>query len=164
MKILIKELETALSSELYYSALISALIIPDICSALESESGQTSGAKYKAWFDKYLSNRYDGFVTGEDIYKVRCALLHQGKLNHDNPNYQRILFQPPGKGPILHKNIIEGALNLNLEIFVNDIIAGYYQWEESCGDKEHVKVNSEHSINLYPNGFPPYITGSPLIC
>lgn len=164
MEALINELKTSISNESYYSALINALIVPDICSALQSDDGQTNGAKYKNWFNKYCANKYNGFVKGDDIYKIRCALLHQGKLNHDNPNYERILFQIPFNGMVFHNNIMNNAINLNLDIFVKDIIDGYYDWKEEHGTDDIVLTNLKHSINIYPNGFAPYIVGVPLIC
>jgi len=85
MENLINELKSALDNGLYQIALNTALIIPDISSAVESENGQTNGTKYKEWFDKYVAPKYNGNVSGEDVYKIRCASLHQGKLNHDYP-------------------------------------------------------------------------------
>ena len=165
MEILIEELKKCIEEEMFFTALNTSLIIPDICSALQSENGQTNGTKYKNWFDTYCAEKYDGNVSGEDIYKIRCALLHQGKLNHDNPNFERILFQvPTNRGFVLHNNTINGALNLNLKIFIEDIISGYELWHTEQKENVDVIKNKNKSIQYYPNGLPPYIVGLPLIC
>ncbi|SNV32086.1 Uncharacterised protein [Chryseobacterium taklimakanense] len=165
MQILIDELKLALKHRLFYSALNNSLIIPDICSALTSENGQTNGTKYKEWFDRYCAQKYNGFVSGEDIYKIRCALLHQGKLNHDYPNFEKILFQIPNENNIiLHNNKINNSLNLSLENFVNDVVSGYEKWWEEHNNDQIVLKNLENSINYYPNGMAPFIVGIPLIC
>ncbi|MEO8049751.1 MAG: hypothetical protein ABI833_04980 [Acidobacteriota bacterium] len=49
MKEITDEVEKALSAGFYHLAIITALGLPDICAALESDDGETSGAKYKAW-------------------------------------------------------------------------------------------------------------------
>ncbi len=58
MEILINELKSCLANGMYLTAINTSLIIPDICSALESENGETTGAKYKNWFNTYVSNKY----------------------------------------------------------------------------------------------------------
>ena len=164
MENLIQELRVSLKNGLYIMALNTALIVPDICSALESEDGQTNGKRYKAWFDKYVTPKYEGFASGDDIYKIRCATLHQGKFNHDYPKYQKILFQIPNKqNNIFHCNILNDALNLNVEIFVSDIIEGYEKWKKDNKGNQTVEENVENSISFYPNGLAPYMVGIPIL-
>ncbi len=58
---------------LYFLALHGALTLPDICGALESDTGTASGAKYKAW----LRANVPGLASdAELIYGLRCSLLH----------------------------------------------------------------------------------------
>ena len=83
MEQIIKELRQLIYTPLHLTALNIALTIPDICASLESEDGKTSGEKYRQWVDKYFSPKYIGWIVGEDIYKLRCSCLHQGKLDHD---------------------------------------------------------------------------------
>ena len=65
---------------LYFLALAGALVIPDICGALESPDGKTNGARYTAWFNTNVAPKYSaGLVqlSGEDCYFFRCSFLHQ---------------------------------------------------------------------------------------
>jgi hypothetical protein len=36
-------------AQLYYLALAGALVIPDMCGALESQNGEATKAQYEAW-------------------------------------------------------------------------------------------------------------------
>src|SRR5438132_7430853 len=97
------------NQRLYYLALTGALVIPDICSALEAKDGQANGPRYIAWFDSHVAPRYASarrppMLTGADWYRFRCSFLHQGTTQHPKSTYSRILFIEPGAAPtvILH--------------------------------------------------------------
>jgi hypothetical protein len=154
--LIIEELKVALEAKLYAMALNTALIVPDICGALESEDGRASGQKYKAWFDKYLGIEYSGIVkvTGDDIYKLRCASLHQGRFNHNLASYDKILFQIPDERNItLHRGKIGNSLVLSVEIFCNEIIAGYEEWFDENKGNDIIRANMENGIHFYPTYF-----------
>lgn len=162
--LIIKELKQALAAKQYFMCLTTALIIPDICGAAESTNGLASKANYKAWFDKYVAHKYPGKPhISSDIYVIRCALLHQGKVNHPNSNYSRIVFQiPDGTGLIIHNNIMNDALNLSVEAFCKEIIEGYEKWEKDTAANGDVQNRLKEGITYYPNGLAPYIVGAPL--
>ncbi|OGK44080.1 hypothetical protein A2957_01300 [Candidatus Roizmanbacteria bacterium RIFCSPLOWO2_01_FULL_38_11] len=77
MRRIIDSVYNAIENENWYAALFVSLSFPDICAALES--GETSGKKYADWFEKNLS-QYKGFLSGNDCYALRCALLHLGNV------------------------------------------------------------------------------------
>ncbi len=91
---LINELNIAIKNKMYITSINTALIIPDICSALQSSNGRTNGSKYSNWFNEFISEKYKGNLLGSDLYKLRCASLHQGKFNYDFEHFDKILFQP----------------------------------------------------------------------
>jgi len=80
MRDVLAQLRESLDANLYYLSLFVALSIPDICGAIDSENGEASGKKYAQWFDRYVAPKYHGFLVGEDCYRFRCSLLHQGGL------------------------------------------------------------------------------------
>ena len=126
METITREIERALSAGLYYLALISTLSLPDICAALESSNGETSGAKYQAWYATWLTTYPE--ITGNDLYSLRCGVVHQGRLGHPKSQYSRILFTLPSTRAYLHQNIINDALNLDLETFCRDMIEAVLRW------------------------------------
>jgi hypothetical protein len=84
---------------LYYVALATALMIPDICSAMETPEGLTNRPSYVAWCDKWVAPKYatpyGDHLTGEDCYGLRCSMLHQGRLSPHRGGYSRVLFVEP---------------------------------------------------------------------
>ena len=64
MEELVKQIEKALDCNLYYLALISTLVLPDIAGAISySPKGSSSEEFYVKWFDKYVD---DKALTGKD--------------------------------------------------------------------------------------------------
>jgi hypothetical protein len=170
MEELIKELKIALDNKLYITAINTALIIPDICSALQSSNGRTNGKKYSNWFNEFVSEKYSENLYGSDVYKLRCASLHQGKFNYDYDNYDRILFQPTTINVIMHNcisanngGITEKALILNIEIFINDIIVGHSNWLSKMKDNPFYEMNLKQSFKYNPLGVKPHVVGIPII-
>lgn len=166
---LIRELKIALDNELYVTSINTALIIPDICSALQSSNGQTTGKKYANWFNEYVREEYTNTLYGSDVYKLRCASLHQGKFNYGYDNFDRILFQPTING-VIHNvisenngGVTEKALILNIETFINDIIEGYSNWLLKMRVNPFYEINLKQSFKYNPNGLRPHINGIPVI-
>ena len=88
---LVKEIRKALENELYFVALNSALTLPDICGKV-AYPNKSCGKRYVLWYDeeigKYEKKPCDKenmpYLSGEVIYSLRCALLHEGNPNVDN--------------------------------------------------------------------------------
>jgi len=158
-----KHIERALDAHLYYLAVICTLMLPDICSALESEDGQTQREKYKAWCDTWFLDSYPN-LTRDDLYSLRCGVVHQGKLGHQNMQYSRIVFTlPVSDKTSIHNNVVNDALNLDAVTFCRDMIDAVSRWYIQNKNGTWVKANLPRLIRLYPKGLPPYITGVPVI-
>lgn len=163
MDFLSKQIEEALDAHLYYLAVMCALTMPDICSALESEDGRTTRAKYMSWCDSWLMNSYPHLISA-DLYSLRCGIVHQGKSGHPKMPYSRVVFTlPVPNKTIFHNNIVNDALNLDAVIFCRDMINSVFRWYDQKKDAIYVKANLPRVVRLYPNGLPPYIVGIPVI-
>lgn len=163
MKELILELNKCLKYNLFITGLNTALIIPDICGAMESSDGLATGAKYKAWFDKYVAAKYGGRLSGQDVYKVRCASLHQGTFNKNYDEFDKIIFQLPSPLGGAHNVLIDDALVLQVEYFIRDIVEGLKEWESNMQGNLIYEENYKNSIKYLPNGLKGYIGGFPVI-
>jgi hypothetical protein len=134
---LIKSLEHSLNTENHYASLVMALTMPDICGWIESPL-MYSKERYINWYEKYLKNKYTRsanehmpehiFLSGADCYALRCALLHEGRENISTQKAGNILdsfqFVVPPSGWTVHQNQINNTLQLQVDIFCQDIIAG----------------------------------------
>jgi len=164
MEDIIEQVRLANRAGIYYVALFSALALPDICAALESTNGQASKSKFIAWFDTHVAPRYSGFLDGETCYYFRCSMLHQGSTQHPHGRYSRIIFVEPGNsGMILHNNIVNDALNIDVRIFCEDICTASEKWWNSVSASRQVQANFSRFVRRYPTGLAPYIGGIPVI-
>ncbi|KGK91177.1 hypothetical protein DP73_04890 [Desulfosporosinus sp. HMP52] len=165
MRDLINQTRLGIRSNLYYLSLYGALALPDICGALSSANGQASGEKYKKWFDKYVGEKYEGFLDGEDCYFFRCSLLHQGSSQHPKNTYGRYIFIEPSAsgGNIFHCNVLNDALNIDVRVFCEDILAGAETWLAEAEKDEQFVINFSKFMRRYENGLAPYIVGLPVI-
>lgn len=85
------EIRTALSLDLYLSALALALTLPDTCGKAEYPKENYNGVRYKKWCSQYvIKDRYDSpygcdmpYLSDEIIYSLRNSLLHQSTPNVD---------------------------------------------------------------------------------
>jgi hypothetical protein len=159
MKDIIKQIKIANENKLYYLALWTTLTLPDICAALESEDGKTKKDKYIKWVNKYLTPKYNGNLDGETCYYFRCSILHQGYTNHEKNRYSKIIFLEPNNSYKFHNNIINDVLNIDIEIFCNDVCESVEEWLEKNKNNEIVKKNLEKMIKRHPHGLTGYIEG-----
>lgn len=94
---LIEEIQLCCKNKQYFVALSTALILPDICSKIESKQGTTKkeGKPYILWCNKWLDqylpsvsfwSQYEG-SWGQIIYKLRCGILHSGEADVCGKNY-----------------------------------------------------------------------------
>ena len=94
LKTIIDDLDKSLKSGCLFSALAFALTIPDICGKAKYKDLKT-GERYRKWFDEYIGecekegatnhgdSKYMGmpYLSGELVYKLRCAFLHSGGID-----------------------------------------------------------------------------------
>lgn len=163
MKTFIDSIKLAVSNENWYGALFIALIIPDICGKIEFPIKHTN-KRYPEWFDKYVRHKYefgdcfqeDGtiFMTGEDCYALRCALLHEGhqdlRTQKANEKIQRIDFVVPKSGINRHKiNASNIEYQLEVDKFCLDICAGAEQWLRDVSRNQEVQDRMKNIFEIY---------------
>lgn len=161
MEEFLDQIEKAMDSGLFYLALFCCLALPDICGAISSENGVANRNKYKAWFNKYVAPKYHGFLDGDNCYAFRCAAIHQGRASHEGLGYDRILFVDSHSNPELwmHKNVLNGVLNLDTRSFCSDIIEGVRQWIADGSQDEAFKRNYITFLRRHKKGLDPLVSG-----
>ena len=147
---ILASLEISLKSNAYYSALITDLILPDICGEIEYGNAN-SKERYIKWFNEYLYKYYNNrgynnqvnFLLAENCYALRCSLLHQGITNIENQrskqgSLSKIYFHT-NNYYLGHCNLdcdsIEG-LQLNVERFCFDVIKAVRTWLEAISQDD----------------------------
>lgn len=164
MQDVLDQIRAASQADLFYVALMSALALPDICGALESPDGQANGKRYAQWFDRHVGPFYNEWLKGQDCYYFRCSMLHQGRMQHPSTSFSRIIFiEPTVTGIVVHKCIINDALNIDVRIFVNDLLNATEKWLAAARLTPEYQTNCQLFVSRHANGLPPYIVGVPII-
>jgi len=164
MRHLLEQIKKGLDNNLYYLSLFAVLTLPDICGAMASENGKACRKKYIQWFDNYVGGKCVGSLNGEDCWYFRCSLLHQGSSQNPKSNYSRVLFvEPTATTNVLHCNILDDALNIDVRIFCNDVVEGVRGWLKEVEKTEPYKTNYSRFMMWHPHGLELYIKGVPVI-
>jgi hypothetical protein len=147
MQSLLREMMSCFHAKAYYPALITAVSIPDICGALESD-GRAHSTKYIDWFNSNAARYFDTLLDGATAYSLRCSVVHQGRLS--NPKFKHvcdeIMFVTGNNGISLHLIKIRRSrgkvfLVLELDKFCATIYKSTMDWLKQVEQTENYKNN-----------------------
>lgn len=159
MQNILDSVYSALDSKNWYAALFVCLTLPDICAALES--GTTSGSRYAEWFEKNLP-QYMGFLSGNDCYALRCALLHQGSDDISGQRVREVLehyiFMTEGSHCNLFKDCVfdgvkKSFLQINVKLFCKDICTAVETWLSTVSGKQDIQSRLIETIEIRAPGY-----------
>lgn len=163
MEAILSEIERTSREGFHFAAVALALTLPDICAALASDNGESSGQKYKAWCEANFLHLYPN-LTSRDLWSLRCGVVHQGRFGHPKSQYSRVIFSlPDGRGNVFHNNILNDALNLDAATFCRDMVSSARQWFLRNQNNVEVAKNLPYLLQYRASGLPPYMAGMPVI-
>lgn len=144
------EINRCVEGKCYWALLHLVVVLPDVCAALESTDGMSSGEKYKNWCNRYLA---DHLLTGCDWYTIRCLVLHQGRTVDEKGKSQYGGFsfsQPNELGlPVQRtiKNTNQGkVLHMDVGVMAGQVLAAMCLWFDSLERNEHPEDMVENVI------------------
>lgn len=157
MEDLLEELKKCLKDGNNYSTLFLTLALPDICGAIEyGDIGV--GKRYAKWLDEYAKDELS-FLSGEELYLIRCSVLHQAISSHTKLKYSYIEFQPLNQPIIFHLCTAqrfgeEGViLNLNIGMTAKSIIRSCEKWMGTTKN-DYSKVMKQSYDGMLVDGLP----------
>jgi len=158
----LSSINLSLQNNNYYAALFMTIMLPSVCNALASPTGNDTRLGFISWFNAYVTGLS---MNGNDCYNLRCALLHQGaSIPHGTSSFSRIVFTfPTPSGNTFHNNILNDALNLDIPLFCQTVIAGVRKWVTDMANNPDYTKNLSRLLKTYPTGLAPYIVGHPVI-
>jgi len=151
MKRFTDAIRRAVQNENWFAGLFLALCMPDICGALENPAASHT-ERYKNWFNNYLSQKYSLMFSADDCYYFRCNCLHQGLDSHRRLSQDRIHFiPPPPREIIVHLNMLNNTLQMQIDIFCIDIANAVDNWDEGVAkNNPDIQSRINELIQIYP--------------
>jgi len=162
----INAINKAIKGKNWHGALFIALTLPDICGKVEFPR-LSSGKRYIDWFDEYMGNKYKTesvvFLSGEDCYALRCALLHEGTDDITQQRSRKILeqFVFMTDGP--HCNLsqdnyvngkkVETFLQLRVDKFCKDVCDSVEVWLKKVSKNTVIAKRLKNTIEIHEPGF-----------
>lgn len=166
MQELIQSLDGCVTTGNWYGALFVALILPDICGKIDQPTETSSRLRYADWFDRYIRPKYTHrigadrqehvFLGGSDCYALRCAFLHEGVDDTSKQSAKRVIdkfhFIVAPKGRVIHCNMFKTKLQLQVNIFCEDIKQGVLAWLRDIAGDPNKMASAQSLLKIqFPN-------------
>jgi hypothetical protein len=118
------------------------------------------------WFDRYLADKYAAeigafrqrhvFLSGNDCYALRCAMLHEGGADISTQKCQETLEHFHFSTlPGIHCNQFNAVLQLEVRVFCEDICNAVEVWRQDF-EAEHPgklpRINELVAVHAIPYG------------
>ncbi|NTJ63557.1 hypothetical protein G6M50_37985 [Agrobacterium rhizogenes] len=154
---LLNEINNAAQNGMPLIAVAMSVALPDICASLAAADGRTSGQAYKAWCNANLPQDKFSYITSDDLYSMRCGVLHQGRFGDMQHNVGRVIFGLPGN-MTFQNCVLNDAYFYSVPEFCKNICDAVYAWFEANKTDANIQANLPRLMQ-YRNGFPPYVEG-----
>ncbi|WP_303979761.1 hypothetical protein [Dongia mobilis] len=158
---LLAEIERAIQARFYFLALTMVLALPDLCVSLVSPDGRCNGERYRKWCKENLTKGFE-FVTGDDLFSMRCGVVHNGRFGDMKNNVARVIFALPGSVTFTNCKIDDSYV-YSVADFCSNFIAAVRCWYSANAADANVTANLPRMMTLYPDGLAPYIKGTPIL-
>ena len=154
---LLNEINRAAASGLPLLAVSMTVALPDICVSLASSDGRTDRERYKKWCADNLGPEF-GYLTPEDLWSMRCGVLHNGRFGDLKHNVQRVIFALPGQ-PTWQNGSLGDAYFYSAVEFCKNFTDAVFDWFEKNRADPTIQANIPRLMQYRQGGFPPYVRG-----
>jgi hypothetical protein len=160
---LLNEINKAAAGGLPLLAIAMTVALPDICVSLVSDDGRSTGERYKEWCAANLGPKFD-YVTGDDLWSMRCGVLHNGRFGDLKHNVARVIFVPAGATA---NTFVNGRVNdayfYSVVEFCRNFSNAVFVWCEKNKDNINMKTNAPRLMQYRDDGLAPYIIGASVL-
>lgn len=158
---LLNEINAAAENKLALVALAMVTALPDICVSLSSEDGRTDGARFKEWCRENLGPVFQE-LTPDDLYSMRCGVLHNGRFGDLQHGFSRAIFLLPWNGNVFSGSMGDAFFYSAVE-FVRAFTDAVHSWFEANKDTAIVQANLDRFMQYRPEGYGNLIKGLAVI-
>lgn len=143
------EMDRCEKANCYWALLHLAVILPDVCGALEFGSATKSGKRHTDWCAADFPK--PSTLTPADRYQIRCALLHEGSTLQDGSKtqYASISYVDPASTDAdVHELVSPDGKNIaiNVKALADETRAAVRAWFTAL--ERDVMRNSAVEANL----------------
>ncbi|MEM6536356.1 MAG: hypothetical protein AAF668_01365 [Pseudomonadota bacterium] len=157
---LLNEINIAAEKGLPLLAISMTVALPDICVSLISKDGRTDSRRYKEWCDNNLGTEFS-YVTSNDLYSMRCGVLHNGRFGDLKHEVGRVIFALDGAEMVNCK--FNDAYIYSAPNFCRNFTVAVHNWIQENYENSIFKENTKRLIQFHPNGLAPYLIGPTVI-
>jgi hypothetical protein len=172
-------MQRAIEARLYYPALLVALTLPEICSALALDRQVFVKQKhYVDFVDKYSplpgpEGSTEPFLglSGLDCYRLRGGVVHRASFI-GSPHFDatHVVFTVPETGSSIHAlSVVAGANGekvaacFDLIEFCKAMDLAARRWFQDHKSDPKVAENLANVIRWAPEGVSPFLRGGPVV-
>lgn len=148
---ILTQINIAADNGLDLLAISMAVAMPDICVSLISDDGRSDGAKYKDWCAANLKEDFT-FVTGDDLWSMRCGVLHNGRFGGLKHNVARVVFLPKNPQVTLSNCRADDAYLYSVDSFCLSMNRAVVAWYEANHQHPNVVTNMERIMQYRSDG------------
>lgn len=156
---ILNEINKAAAGGFPFLAIAMTVALPDICASLASPDGRSNIERYKEWCKNNLDQKNFSFVTADDLWSMRCGVLHNGRFGDLKHNVARVIFALPGPSGTFVNCQMNDAYIYSVVDFCKNFADAAYRWFENNKSNETIKANLPRLMQYRPGGMPPYIVG-----
>jgi hypothetical protein len=158
---LLNEINAAVRNGAPFLAITMTVALPDICVSLISPDGRTTGERYKAWCGENLGDAFS-FLTGEDLWSMRCGVLHNGRFGDLKHSVSRVIFALPGGATFVNCQMNDAYFYSAVD-FCAHFTQAVHRWMEKNKENEIVKGNIPRLMQYRVGGLLPYVGGATVL-
>lgn len=156
---LLDSIRAAVEHENWHAALALTLMLPDICATIETPKKTFVGQRYARWWADNFKNSYQygnqqtDYVTGKEVFLLRCAYLHEGSDSLDPAQLKKCSatidkFKFATSNHHLRKT--GTTVILNLQTFCLDMCSRVESWEKNTLSKDsRMQTRAEKLLKIY---------------
>lgn len=155
---LLNEINAAAAGGAPFLAVSMVVALPDICVSLLSDNGRSTRDDYKQWCADNLPKDQFGFVTPDDLWSMRCGVLHNGRFGDLQHNVARVIFALPGNFTMTNCQANDAYIYSVVE-FCQNFTRAVYSWSEANRQDPNMVANLPRLMQYREGGLPPYMVG-----
>ncbi len=143
----IVEIENAIASHNYLSALVLSLMIPDICSKYDNKNNGNEEKKYIKWFNTYVYKKYYNIPNNKQIRKTKTRKeMYKIKFNGSTCYALRNAIFHSGNPYLIYKNK-KDRIKANVDA-IELCVNGESNIESQYGEGASITIRGDNSKSV----------------